>query len=164
LNIFDLILLVIFILFIAVGMYRGFIKESLSLAAWFLAAASAWFFADKVGVLLRSLIAEPTLRVIAGFALIFVVVFVVMAIAKHYLHQFFMSRVYLKIPNYLLGGVIGGLRGGFVIVVAFLVMGLTTLPKQDWWRSSYLAPNIEIVALKCANYLPSDVARHIRYS
>jgi len=145
-------------------MYRGFIKESLSLIAWLLAAASAWFLADKVGSLLHGLIAEPTLRVIAGFALIFVVIFVLTAIAKHYLHQFFMSRVYLKIPNYLLGGVIGGLRGGFIIIVVFLVMGLTTLPKQDWWRSSLLVPSIQSVALKCANYLPSDVARHIRYS
>lgn len=162
-NIFDLILLAVFIFFVAVGMYRGFIKESLSLAAWLLAAASAWFLADKVGSLLHGLIAEPTLRVIAGFALIFIVIFVLTAIAKHYLHQFFMSRVYLKIPNYLFGGVIGGLRGGFIVIVAFLIMGLTSLPKQEWWRSSYLAPNIETVALKCANYLPSDVARHIRY-
>ena len=113
---------------------------------------------------MRGLVSEPTLRVIAGFGLIFVVVFVVTAIAKHYLHQFFMSRVYLKIPNYFFGAVVGGLRGGFVIIVVFLVMGLTAIPKQDWWRSSYLAPNIETVALKCANYLPSDVARHIRYS
>ena len=162
-NLFDLILLAVFIFFVVVGMYRGFIKESLSLAAWFLAAASAWFLADKVGLLLRSLISEPTLRVIAGFALIFIVVFFVMAIAKHYLHQFFMSRVYLKIPNYLLGGVIGGLRGGFIIVVVFLVLGLTTLPAQNWWRDSYLAPRIETLAEKFSNYLPADVARHIRY-
>lgn len=163
-SIFDLILLAVFIFFVAIGMYRGFIKESLSLAAWLLAAASAWFLADKVGSLLHGLIAEPTVRVIAGFALIFVVVFVLTAIAKHYLHQFFMSRVYLKIPNYLLGAVVGGLRGGFVIIVVFLILGLTTLPKQDWWRASFLAPRIETVALKFANYLPSDVARHIRYS
>lgn len=162
-NIFDLILLVVFIFFVAIGIYRGFIKESLSLLAWLLAAASAWFFADNVGSLLHGLIAEPTLRVIVGFALIFVIIFVLTAIAKHYLHQFFMSRVYLKIPNYLLGGAIGGIRGGFIIIVVFLVMGLTSLPKQDWWRSSYLAPKIETVALKCADYLPSDVARHIRY-
>lgn len=163
-NIFDLILLVVLIFFVAIGMYRGFIKELLSLAAWVLAAASAWFFADKVGSLLHGLIAEPTMRVIAGFALIFIVVFVLTAVAKHYLHQFFMSRVYLKIPNYLFGAVIGGLRGGFVIIVVFLVLGLTTLPKQGWWRTSYFAPHIESVALKCANYLPVDVARHIRYS
>jgi len=163
LNLFDLIILAVFFFFVAVGTYRGFIKESLSLAAWVLAAASAWFFADKVGDLMRGLVAEPTLRVMAGFGLIFVVVFVVTAIAKHYLHQFFMSRVYLKVPNYLLGAVVGGLRGAFVIIVVFLVIGLTSLPKQDWWRSSYLTPNIESVALKCAKYLPSDVARHIRY-
>lgn len=162
-NTFDLILVAIFLFFVAVGLYRGFIKEALSLAAWILAAAAAWFLADKVGALMKSIIAEPTMRVIAGFVLIFVVVFALTAIAKHYLHQFFMSRVYLKVPNYLLGAVIGGFRGGFIVIVAFLIAGLTTLPQQDWWRSSQIAPRIQPLALKVADYLPRDVARHIRY-
>lgn len=161
---FDLILTAVFLFFVAIGLYRGFIKESLSLASWFLAAAAAWFLADKVGNLLSSMVAEPTMRVIVGFVLIFVVVFSLTAIAKHYLHKFFMSRIYLKIPNYLLGAVVGGIRGSFIVIVVFLVIGLTSLPKQDWWRSSYLVPHIETVALKFAEYLPRDVARHIRYS
>lgn len=160
---FDLVLGAFFAFFVAIGLYRGFIKEALSLAAWFLAAAAAWFLADKVGDLMSSFIAEPTVRVIAGFVLIFVVVFVVTAIAKHYLHQFFMSRVYLKVPNFLLGAVVGGVRGGFIIIVVFLIAGLTALPRQSWWRESEIAPHIQPVALKVADYLPRDVARHIRY-
>lgn len=163
-NTFDLILVVIFLFFVAIGLYRGFIKEALSLAAWLLAAAAAWFLADKVGSLMKSMIAEPTMRVIVGFVLIFVIVFALTAVAKHYLHQFFMSRVYLKVPNYLFGAVIGGLRGGFIIIVAFLIAGLTALPQQDWWRASEIAPHIQPLALKVADYLPRDVARHIRYS
>lgn len=147
----------------ALGFYRGFVKEGLSLASWVLAASAAWFLADKVGSLLKSLISEPTTRVIVGFVIIFLVVFIISAIAKHYLHQFFMSRVYLKIPNYLLGAVVGGLRGGFIIIVVFLVAGLTTAPRQGWWRSSQIAPYVEPIALKVAQYLPRDVARHIRY-
>jgi len=163
LNTFDLILVAVFLFFVAVGLYRGFIKEALSLAAWVLAAAAAWFLADKVGSLMKSMIAEPTMRVIVGFVLIFVVVFALTAVAKHYLHQFFMSRVYLKVPNYLFGAAIGGLRGGFIVIVAFLIAGLTALPQQDWWRSSEIAPHIQPLAMKVADYLPRDVARHIRY-
>jgi membrane protein required for colicin V production len=161
---FDLALMVVFVFFVVLGLYRGFIKESLSLAAWVLAAAAAWMLADRVGALLKPVIAEQTVQVIAGFVLIFLVVFVSTAIAKHYLHQYFMSRVYLKVPNYIFGAVIGGLRGGFVIVLVFLIAGLTSLPAQRWWKQSQLAPHIEPVAMRVAKYLPQDVARHIRYS
>ena len=162
-NNFDLILAATLLFFIAVGLYRGFIKEALSLAAWALAALAAWFLADKVGSLMASLIAEPTMRVMAGFVIIFLVVFIATAIVKHYLHQFFMSRVYLKVPNFLLGALVGGLRGGFIIIVVFILAGLTPAPQQDWWRSSQIAPHIEPMAIKLSRYLPRDVARHIRY-
>lgn len=162
-NIFDLILATTLVFFIAVGLYRGFIKEVLSLVAWVLAAAAAWFLADKVGSLLASFISEPTMRVIAGFVVIFLVVFIITAIAKHYLHQFFMSRVYLKVPNFLLGAIVGGFRGGFVVIVVFILAGLTPAPQQSWWRSSQIAPHIEPMAIKLSRYLPRDVARHIRY-
>ncbi len=161
---FDLIISAVFLFFVAVGLYRGFIKEALSLAAWVLAAAAAWFLADKIGSLLSSVVAEPTTRVIVGFVIIFLIVFIITAIVKHYLHQYFMSRVYLKVPNYVLGAVIGGLRGGFIIIVVFLIAGLTMAPSQSWWKSSKITPYVEPVALKLARYLPRDVARHIRYS
>ena len=161
---FDLALSVVFLFFMAMGLYRGFVKESLSLAAWVLAAAAAWMLADKVGGLLKPVIAEPTVQVIAGFVLIFVVVFLVTAIVKHYLHQYFMSRLYLKIPNYVFGAVVGGFRGAFVIVLMFLIAGLTTLPTQRWWKESQLAPRIQPIALRVAKFLPRDVARHIHYS
>jgi len=161
---FDLALMVVFIFFVALGLYRGFIKETLSLAAWALAAAAAWMLADKIGALLKPVIAEPTLQVIVGFVLIFLLVFIATAVAKHYLHQYFMSRVYLKVPNYIFGAVVGGLRGGFVIILVFLIAGLTALPTQRWWKQSQLAPHIEPVAMRVAKYLPRDVARHIRYS
>ena len=51
-----------------------------------------------------------------------------------------------------------------VYIVAFLIAGLTALPQQDWWRSSQIAPHIQPLAMKVADYLPRDVARHIRYS
>ncbi|MCH6582848.1 MAG: hypothetical protein IH808_07480 [Proteobacteria bacterium] len=63
-----------------------------------------------------------------------------------------------------LGGLAGAAVGVAVVVVVFLLAGLTSLPSNGWWRHAYLTPFFESIASFVVDFLPSDIARHIRYS
>ncbi len=70
----------------------------------------------------------------------------------------------LKGSNRLLGGCVGAAIGVVVVVFVFMMAGLTTLPSNGWWRHSLLAPYFESLAMFARDLLPTDIARHIRYS
>ena len=163
-NLFDLIIALVVAFYASMGVRRGLVRELFSFGTWILAGVLSWMFADNVGNLFRSSISEPTVRLVVGFVVMFVVVFLGSSIAAHMLHNMFVSRAWLKLPNLVLGGVTGALRGLFIILVAVLLMGLTAAPNQSWWKGSAFAGPLGDLALAVSKYLPRDVSRHIRYN
>lgn len=162
-NVLDLLITVVLLIFILFGFKRGLAREIMSLLAWVVSVVSAWLLADQVGAMLPATIKEETTRVLAGFVIVFLVVYLLSMLLKKKLHKAVVSRNYLKLPNYLFGAVFGLARGGFVILVVILVSGLTDLPRQDWWRESQMARQMEPVAVRASKFLPRDIARRIRY-
>ncbi len=146
------------------GVRRGLVRELFSFGSWILAGVLSWMFADNVGNLFKSSISEPTVRLVVGFVTLFIVVFVGGTIASHMLHNMLVSRTWLKLPNLILGGVTGALRGLFIILIAVLLMGLTSVPNQSWWKGSAFSKPLASMALAVSKYLPKDVSRHIRYN
>jgi membrane protein required for colicin V production len=164
-NVFDLALLLVLALFAAFGAWRGFVRELVSLLTWAAAAVAAWAFADDVAVVFKSFTNESALRQTLAFIVIFVGVFIVGMIVGLLLHRFVNRSAGLRTANRVSGAVLGAVRGIAMIVLVFLLAGLTSFPQRtDWWRDATLAPAFERAALFVAQYLPPDVARHVRYS
>ena len=163
-NAFDYLLLVVLAAFTVTGALRGFVLEVLSLILWPLAAAVAWVFADAAAGLFESFIGEPQLRLVAAFVLVFLLAFIVGTIAVYVIHRALPLRGMLRKPNTILGAVAGMTRGGIIIVIVFLVAGITSLPQRSWWRGSMLAPHFQKAAVAVGAYMPRDIARHINFS
>lgn len=53
-----------------ISLKRGFVKEALSLLIWIIAGAVAWMFGGSLSVYLESYIQTPSMRVIAGCAIL----------------------------------------------------------------------------------------------
>lgn len=163
-NVFDLALLLVLAIFGAIGALRGLVRTVFFLVTWLVASGVAWFFAAPVANALEGTIGEPVVRTLAAFVLIFLVVLFLGMAATSVLHRIMESMPILKASNRLLGGLVGVGLGVVVVVVAFLLAGLTSLPHGNWWRHSSLAPFFESLAVFASEFLPSDIARHIRYS
>ena len=163
-NLLDWILAVVFMVFVALGFRRGFLKEILSLAAWLVAAVLAWLFAADVGPLFSVWLRDPAARTGAGFVATFVVVFLIMTVLGIFLRRWLLVRPWTRFVNYLLGGFTGAGRGLLVLVVFTLLAGLTSAPRQPWWRESLFMPTLQEVALEAGGYLPRDVLRYISYN
>lgn len=163
LNGFDLSLLALLLVFAGIGAWRGLVREAVSLATWVLASLLSWLYAADLARVFDGLTSDPPLRQVLAFAVIFAVVFIVGAVAGVLLHRFLLRNATFRVANRIFGGFIGLARGTAVILIVFLLAGLTNYPQRPWWRAALLAPWFERVALYASGYIPPDVARHIRY-
>jgi membrane protein required for colicin V production len=162
-NYFDIGILATVAIFASIGAWRGFVREVMALVTWFLAILIAWIFAPDLAGSFESLSKDPAMQQVLSFLAIFIAVFVVGAIISLVLNRLVLKKQALKVPNILMGGVLGVVRGVAVIVIAFMLAGLTPLPGSDWWKRARLAPHFERLALEASQYIPRDIARHIRY-
>lgn len=162
-NSFDLTMIVVLAVFTIFGAWRGLVREVISILTWAVACVLAWFFAEKVSHWFTGFLDEPALRQLLAFVVIFVAVFILGMVLSWLIHKALPAKRGFQIANLAFGGLFGALRGAMIIVVVFLVMGLTSIPQRGWWRESTLAPYFQRVAVAVSGYLPRDIAHHIRY-
>jgi len=161
-NGFDLAIIVVILLFAAIGVLRGLVREVFSLLAWAAAGAVSWLFAKDVADWFINSIQDPILRRLVAFVVLFGTVFILTAIAAFFVRRlFFEGR--LKTPDHVLGGLFGAARGVAVIVIIFLLAALSSFPREPWWHESYLAGYFQSLALWVLNFFPPDIAHYFSY-
>lgn len=123
-----------------IGLYRGFVREILSLLTWIAAFVIAMMFRDELAPLLSRLVDTPSLQVIAAFAIIFIFTLLAGAGLNMTLSAF-VKATGLSGTDRVLGMVFGLLRGA-IVVMALLILAPALVPvEQDvWWRESALIP------------------------
>ena len=163
-NSLDIGITVIIAISTGIGIWRGFIREALSLATWGAAGFLAWVFAGPVSVIFEKDVSQPNLQMIASFVLIFVIVYVLGSIITFLIHKILTKKPLFKLTNQVLGATMGAIRGFVIVVFAFMLAGMSlSIPKTGWWQSSQFAAFFESVSLSTADILPQDIARHIHY-
>jgi membrane protein required for colicin V production len=159
---FDYAVLTVILASVLLGLWRGVVSEILALAAWVVAFLVARAEAAEVARWLAGQIAEPGMRLAAAYALVFVGVLLVFAIARM-LISLMLKAVGLGLLDRLLGAGFGVLRGMVVVLMAVLVAGMTPLPRADWWRDAMLAPPLETAVIAAKPWLPAEAAKRIRF-
>ncbi len=147
----------------AIGAWRGFLRESISLTAWVLAIAAAWLLSGFAAVLLARHYGDPALTKIAGAVLVFMAVFIIVLIAGSILRRTFF-RGKLGVLGHVGGGLLGAARGAVVVLIMVLLAGLfSSLPQKPLWRESFSMFYFQALALKLKNIFPPEVAREFHY-
>ncbi len=162
-NAFDISLLLVLAVFVGIGVWRGFVRELISVITWIAAGFAAWTFSERLAPMFNSFAKENAVRQMLAFAVVFLAVFIVGTVIGALLHKFVNRSASLRIANRVTGGLVGLVRGVAIVVIIFLIAGVTSFPQRAWWRDAALAPPFERAAAFAARYLPPDVARHVRY-
>ena len=160
-SVFDLIVIGIVGLSTVFAFWRGLIRVVMSLVALIAAVLAAIQFSPAVAALLPAL-GDPVTRYLAAFFLIFIVVALVGALLGWVLSRA-IRAIGLGFVDRLLGAVFGVARGVLIVVIAVLLAGLTTLPRQEWWQNALLAPPLVIAALSLRPWLPQALAKRLDY-
>lgn len=156
----DYVFLFIFGASVAVSLMRGFVRESLSLVGWILSFWIANSFADPLAGLLEETIQIPSLRLIAAFIALFVVSMLLATAASNLLVDL-VERAGLSGTDRSIGVFFGLARGYVISVILVILMGLTPMPKDDWWQDSYFMPVFQSSAQWAKDWLPNGMARKI---
>jgi len=159
-NWIDVTILAVTLLSALVGLYRGFIRESLSLIAWVLAFWAAFSYAEVVSGRLEAYIESPQLRLVAAFAALFIATLLVLSVIAHLLYRLFRASG-IAGTDRVLGGLFGIVRAVVLVAVVLLLARLTSYPQEAWWQQSVLIRQMSPVVVFFHNLLPPDIARHL---
>ncbi len=158
----DYAVLVLLAASILWGLWRGFVREVISLGAWVLAFIAANFFAGALGEELPKALPTPEVRVLVAFVIVFVVTLIACSVAGALLSK--LTKVAgLGSADRVLGGVFGLTRALLILLAFTLVAGLTALPRQPVWRNSLFGDPLAQAALALKPWLPSTFAGRLRY-
>lgn len=124
-----------------ISLWRGFVREALSLVIWMAAISIALFFSDMLSAHLSVWIGTPSLRKVASFVLLFVATLIVGGIVSHIIAAL-VKMTGLTGTDRVLGMVFGVARG-LLVVLALLILVPPIVPiNQDaWWIESSLIPH-----------------------
>ncbi len=133
----DVVIAVVVGLSVITGMFRGFVKELISLGVWVLAFWFAMTYSQIAGAWFKPYIADKTACTAVGFIIILVATLIVGAIVNgiisHLLHRSGLSGI-----DRLLGGGFGFVRGVFIVALLMLVFKMTSLPVNEYRSNSVL--------------------------
>lgn len=139
-NWLDIVILVVLALSGLFGLWRGFVREVLSLAAWIAALLVARFYAPALMPRLEGFLANEMARYVLAFALLCIGVLILGALIN-YLMSKLIRAAGLQISDRLLGIVFGVARG--VLIVALLVfIAMNFFSTEPWWQASVLLPYV----------------------
>jgi membrane protein required for colicin V production len=145
-----------------ISLVRGFVKEALSLTGWILAFWISLSFAVPLSKLLATSMADPTLRLIVAFIVLFILTLIASAVINFFASRL-VQRTGLTGTDRFLGVIFGFLRGALLVSVLVLLAGLTSLPKESWWDDSFLLFRFQAIAMWIRELLPADVAASFNF-
>jgi len=144
----DYLILGVLAFSVLLGLFRGFVRESIALLAWLGGLWLAWRYAPLVEPLFRGALEAPT-STYAARTVIVVAVLIVGWLLAAVLSYFLRHSALSVMVDRLLGMVFGVVRGAVVIAIVVLIAQFAHLEQMKWWKSSRLLP----YAAECAGWI-----------
>jgi membrane protein required for colicin V production len=159
----DYFIVGVITLSVLIGLWRGFLKEAISLVAWVAAFFVAFLFVEEGAAYLSRYIGIPPVRIVLAFGALFLGTLMLGGLVNLIVAQL-MERTGLSGTDRLLGLVFGLLRGVALITILVLLAGLNLpLTENPWWKQSLLLPYFQQMAVWLREYLPPAVAEHFKF-
>lgn len=141
----DWVIIVVLGLSTLLSLWRGFVREALSLAGWVAAFLVANLFVDQLASVLTGTIENITGRFVAAYAILFVATLIATTFVT-YLAGHFVKATGLTVLDRLLGTVFGFARGIILILVCvFVLRQLVPPPDLLWLDQSTLMPHVDML-------------------
>ena len=143
--IIDILIAVAIAISVVVGIFRGFVKEAISIAALLFAIWAALYFGPAIGDVSESWLSSEELQMWFGRVLVFSVVLAVGGLLGWGISKLVRLSVLSGMDRFL-GSLFGALRG-ILLVAVFIIGGqFAGFDNDEWWLKSRLIPHLEVVA------------------
>lgn len=138
-----------------ISLFRGFIKEAMSLVRLAAAVVVGYLFAGEVSSLFSEAIERPEYAYALAYFALFVVTMIVGTILTSLLTGL-ITMAGLSPIDRMLGAIFGLVKGCVVIVFLVTLVNLTPLKDQALWRESALVPGFVELAIWSQEHLRAE--------
>lgn len=157
----DLFIMGIIGLSIIIGIFRGLIKESISLATWICAIILAVMYVKPLAVYMTFTKVE-FVKNLTAFLIIFIGIIFIGAIFNYFVSAL-VRKTPFSLPDRVLGSFFGLFRGIVFVGILTFIAGLTPFPEEKWWKESYFIGHFQKMALWLREQLPEDDAKNFQF-
>ncbi len=147
----DSVIVLLTLASVAIGAWRGFTTEAMSLITLLAAIAIAWLFAGQLEPMLGEWSSALEVRLWAARVVIFVAVLIVGGLLSWVARKLVRTSGLSGIDRSL-GGVFGLLRAAVFLGLAVLVIQFMGLDQEPWWRDASFRPYAERIAATVKYY------------
>jgi membrane protein required for colicin V production len=144
----DYLILGVLAFSMLLGLFRGFVRESIALLAWLGGLWLAWRYAPLLEPLFRGPLDRPA-STWAARAVIVLAVLIVGWLLAALLGYLLRHSALSVMVDRLLGMLFGVVRAAVVVAVFVLIAQLGDLQQTRWWKNSRLLP----YAVECAGWI-----------
>jgi membrane protein required for colicin V production len=158
LTVADLAVVAIVLISGLLAFFRGLVREVLSIAGWFGAAAATLYGFRPLQPYVRKLVGIDLLADILTAAGIFVVTLVFISVISHSIALKVKGSA-LSAVDRSLGFVYGLIRGVVVVCIAYLALGFAVPPESrpDWLKNARSLPLVERGTELLKSLIPRDI-------
>lgn len=161
-TVFDLVAIAIVAVSVGVSIWRGLVRELLALASWIGAFWVAKEFAALTSSWWPAALSHPGLRLMLGFIAVMLTSLLVFSLLSLLVARL-VKAAGLTAQDRMLGAAFGLLRGLLIAVTAVLLGGMSSAPREPYWRNALLSAPLEVAALWVKPWLPQDVAARVSF-
>jgi membrane protein required for colicin V production len=141
------------------ALFRGFVREALSLVTWLAALLLALSFAPRMGYFLFSSFKNLSVQYGAGFLIIFLAVLIVGMIINYFLGKIIRLSG-LGFFDTALGAVFGFIRGACLVFIIIVLLGIPSLDMSELLARSAIAHDVSPFIA----WISKDLASHPEYT
>ncbi|MEM9103032.1 MAG: CvpA family protein [Pseudomonadota bacterium] len=149
---FDIVVLSIIAISAGFSLFRGFVREVLSLLAWITAFFVAKAFYGPLAVLIPEFLSidiiknSPLIRQALAWLTLFLITLGVFGLVNFVISKAILT-VGLSGTDRMLGMVFGAMRGVFISVAIVVgILFFTNFQQQEWWETSKTVPYLQVLA------------------
>ncbi|MBC7405759.1 MAG: CvpA family protein [Cytophaga sp.] len=161
-TLFDYLILFVLLCSIVISTMRGLIKEVLSLVSWVVSFVVANAYGATVANWMPEFLPGQMLRLIVAFVALFIGVRLLMALLMRAVDTLIKASG-LSLADRGLGGLFGLARGCVIVMAVVLLCGMTSIPRQAFWKDALLSPLAVTAAQTIMPFLPGSVTQHVRF-
>ena len=134
----DIVILIVIVFSLALGLWRGLIKEVLSLLTWIAALLVSRVYSEPLAGLMTGMVENEGIRYVSAFAILFFIVMMLGTFLNSLMSKL-LSVAGLKLADRLLGAGFGMARGVIIVLVIMFIANMF-VSETELWHQSQLVP------------------------
>lgn len=162
-EVLDGVVIAVVLISALLAMFRGFVREVLSIAAWVAAAVLAYLFYEQLVPYVSEYVNNPTLATGISAAAIFLVALLIVSLITMKISDFVMDSP-VGVVDRLLGFIFGAARGVLLVVVAVIFFNwlVDNENRPAWVTSAMTYPELSRLGDRLLAAIPDDPEAAIR--